>query len=109
MMAITTTIPGRIRLATGTRVFKIETVSRGSTGGIALVEGPNVSNMTDCATSSTPSDATSFDSGEVLLSGLKARTSIATPTIADRTNAKAPAIGVANVGPNSPVFAAQKV
>ena len=80
------TIAGRMRRSIGTIEPKSLTVSRGSTGGCGLVAIPNASATPACATSSTPSEAASFASGEAVRSGRNATSSISTPSATRNRN-----------------------
>ncbi len=105
--ATPTTIAGRMRRSTGTIEPSSLMVSRGSTGGCGLVSMPNASATPACATSSTPSDAASFASGEAVRSGRNATSSISTPSATRNRNVRTSAAAVDAYQPYSPVLSDQ--
>lgn len=72
---------------------------RGSTGGCGFVWIPNASETEACATSSTPSEAASFASGEEVRSGLKAMNSIKTPSATRMKSVRTSAAAVGTCQP----------
>ncbi len=85
--------------STGTVAPSNVTTPRGSTGGWGFVPIPNASETDACATSSTPSDAASFASGEPVRRGRKARYSITKPSTIRTTSVITSA---AHVGASQP-------
>ena len=93
------TIPVSQKRSTGMRVPAIVTRPAGSTDGTTRPPPPVMRSIVACAMRSTPSDATSFDSGDELRSGRNTTSCTTTPIATVARSASAIAGAVASGEP----------
>ncbi len=107
MIAITTTVPDSQNLLDGTAEPSMRTTLVGMIDGSGCCVVPNASSMIACKVRRTPSDDTSFASGDALRSGRNTSSSIAAPIASVKISERTSAGGVDSVKPSSPVLRAQ--
>ena len=107
-IAIAITMPARMNLSSGTVLPNTCTVPLGNIAGCGFCVVPNASSIDACATSSTPSDDTSFASGDAVRSGRNATNSIRAPIASVISSVSTSAGAVPKcVPPYSPVLSDQ--
>jgi hypothetical protein len=109
VIAAAMTTPAMMNRFVGTGTSKTVTVPSGRMVGADLLPVPNRRSTPACATSSTPSDATSFASGDAVRSGRNATSSMSAPNAIATMSVMISAGKLPIPPPISPVFRAQKV